>query len=281
MIPSHLHPACTKMARIFFGIGMIGISTQHFIYAEFRPVMLPAWPQWLQTPVLAYIIGAAITVAGALILAGRNTKTISLLLAGFLLFCLVFIQCPYVLFIQPTPSSHLFLWIDPLKELALAGGALVVAGAAIDTSKHVLYKVLEKLIPLGKFFFATTLFLFGITHFFYTEFAAALIPAWVPDHTFWTYLAGVALIGTGIAIFLKIKRRKISLLASAMLFLWLLILHIPRAIADPYGAKGNEITSVFEALAFSGIALGIALLPKKKRNNAIVTVANSKAVATG
>jgi hypothetical protein len=50
-----------------------------------------------------------------------------------------------------------------------------------------------------------------------------------------------------------------------MIFLWLIVLHIPRAIAEPYVAKGNEITSVFEALAFSGIALGIVLMPKKKK----------------
>jgi hypothetical protein len=57
-----------------------------------------------------------------------------------------------------------------------------------------------------------------------------------------------------------------------MLFLWLVLLHIPRAIAEPYVAKGNEITSVFEALAFSGIALGIALLQKKKNNKENVVV---------
>jgi hypothetical protein len=39
-----------------------------------------------------------------------------------------------------------------------------------------------------------------------------------------------------------------------MLFLWVILLHIPRAIADPHSGNGNEWTSVFQALAFSGIA---------------------------
>jgi uncharacterized membrane protein YphA (DoxX/SURF4 family) len=279
MIPAYLRPASITTARIFFGIGIMGIGIQHFIYSAFRPVILPAWPQWMQTPVLAYVIGVAIVAAGVLILLGRNTKTISLLLGSFLLFCLIFIQCPYTLFIQPNSPAHLGLWTDPLKELALSGGAFVMAGLSNDTPKHPLFTVIEKLIPLGKFFFATTLLLFGIDHFFYTEFVATLVPAWVPDHTFWTYLAGIALIGTGTAIILKIKRRKIALLASAMLFGWLLLLHIPRAMADPYGAKGNEITSVFEALAFSGIALGIAVMQKQVKSKTIVTVTSSKAVA--
>ncbi len=278
MIPAYLRPASITIARIFFGIGMIGIGIQHFIYSAFRPVILPAWPQWMQTPILAYLTGVVIVAAGALILLGRNTKTISLLLGSFLLFCLIFIQFPFTLFIQPNSPAHLGLWTDPLKELALSGGAFVVAGVSDATPKNQLFTVIEKLIPLGKFFFATTLLLFGLDHFFYTEFVATLVPAWVPDHTFWTYLAGVALIGTGTAIILKIKRRKIALAASAMLFLWLILLHIPRAIADPYGAKGNEITSVFEALAFSGIALGIAVMQKQIKSNTLIT-ATSKAVA--
>jgi len=39
-----------------------------------------------------------------------------------------------------------------------------------------------------------------------------------------------------------------------MLLIWVLILHIPRAMADPYSGVGGEWTSVFEALAASGVA---------------------------
>jgi uncharacterized membrane protein len=267
MIPPYLHPALVKTTRIFFGIGMAGIGIQHFIYSDFRPVIIPpAWPQWMHSPVLAYMIGAAIVIAGVFILLGKSTKAVSLMLGGSLLFCFLFIQCPYTLFVQPNSPAHLGLWTDPLKELALCGGAFIIAGLSADTSaKYALLTVAEKLIPFGKFFFSITLIAFGIDHFFYTEFVATLVPAWVPDHTFWAYLAGVSLIGSGVAIILKIKRRRIALLTSIMIFLWLIVLHIPRAIAEPYVAKGNEITSVFEALAFSGMALGIVLMPKKNK----------------
>ena len=268
MIPPYLLPVLIKTARIFFGIGMMGIGIQHFIYSDFRPVIIPpAWPQWIHSPIIAYIIGAAIVTAGIFILLGKSIKAVSLMLGSFLLVCFLFIQCPYILFVQPNSSAHLGLWTDPLKELALSGGAFIIAGLSPDTSaKYAFLTVTEKLIPFGKFFFSITMIAFGIDHFFYTEFVATLVPAWVPDHTFWAYLAGVALIGSGVAIILKIKRRRIALLTSIMIFLWLIVLHIPRAIAEPYVAKGNEITSVFQALAFSGIALGIVLTPKKRKD---------------
>jgi hypothetical protein len=107
---------------------------------------------------------------------------------------------------------------------------------------------------------------FGIDHFLYTDFVAGLVPVWMPGHLFWTYVAGVALIGSGISLMLNIKLVTVSLLLGSMLFLWLVLLHIPRAIADPLSGKGNEVTSVFEALGFSGMAFmigAVSLLQRK------------------
>ena len=73
-----------------------------------------------------------------------------------------------------------------------------------------------------------------------------------------------ALIAAGLGIIVNIKRRLAAILSGAMIFIWFVILHIPRAIADPHSGKGNEWTSVFEALAFSGIAFLIASQSKKQ-----------------
>lgn len=254
----------TKTTRIFYGIGIVGIGVQQFMYLEFRPVIFPASPSWIRaSAIIACLVGAALVVAGIFIALNKKAKTTSLFLGGFLLALLVFFQCPYVLFIQPNLAYHLGLWTDPLKELALGGGAFIMAGLADDElipRRNYILTGLEKLIPFGKVFFSITMISFGIDHFFYTEFVAGLVPSWFPDHVFWTYFAGVALIASGVSIILQIKIRSVALLLSTMLFLWLILLHIPRAIADPFGARGNEITSVFEDLAFSGVALGIAIM---------------------
>jgi len=258
-------------ARSFYGIGIAGIGIQQFIYPDFRPVIFPpAWPQWIHaSPIGAYVTGAALITAGAFIVLNKKTKATSLLLGGFLFLMFIAFQCPFIMFIQPNLPYHLGLWTDPLKELALSGGAFVVARMSGDDPqafrKNYLLVVLEKFVPFRRIFFSITMISFGIDHFFYTEFVATLVPAWIPDHIFWTYFAAVALIGSGVAIILKIRLRPIALLLSTMLFLWLILLHIPRAIADPRVDNGNEITSVFEALAFSGIALGIACTRRRRK----------------
>lgn len=158
-------------------------------------------------------------------------------------------------------------WGDAFKILAFSGGAIIVAGTFPRQPSTP--PLSEGMIFLGKLFFCTTLVVFGVEHFLYEAFVATLIPNYIPWHIFWTRFAAVALIGSGSVIIIDgILRvfhiyipnigRVVALLLGLMLFLWVFMLHIPRAIADPHSGNGNEWTSVFEAFTFSGIAFLIA-----------------------
>jgi len=244
-----------RAGRAFYGIGIAGIGIQQFIYSEFRPVLLAYWPSWMpDLNIWAYGIGAALILAGTIIIFYQKARMISLILGGFFLLLFVCSHVYYQLFLSPY-DFHLGSWTDGLKELTLSGGALVIAVSypeEIPTAANKLF------LTSGRIFFSIMLIAFGIDHFLYTEFVATLVPGWMPGHIFWTYFAAIALIGSGVCILLKIKIQSASILLGVMLFLWFIILHIPRAITDPHSGKGNEITSVFEALAFSGIAFVIA-----------------------
>lgn len=98
----------------------------------------------------------------------------------------------------------------------------------------------------------------GIQHFLFVDFVASLVPAWIPGHVFWTYFAGVALIAGGTGLILPQTVRLAAPLAGLMMFLWVLLLHIPRAMAAAPAQSRNEWTAVFEALTMSGIAFVLA-----------------------
>jgi len=244
-----------KAARAFYGIGVAGIGIQQFIYSEFRPVLLPYWPNSIPAPAIwAYITGAALILAGAIIVFLRNARTVSILLGAFFFLLFLCFHVYYQLFLSPY-DFHFGNWTDALKELALSGGAFVMAASYPEVKSFISNKLL---LTLGRIFFSIMLIVFGYDHILYKEFVAKLVPAWIPGPMFWTYFGSIALIGSGVCILLKIKIRLVGILLGTMLLLWFIILHIPRAIADPYAGKGNEITSVFQALAFSGIAFVIA-----------------------
>ena len=146
----------------------------------------------------------------------------------------------------------------------MAGGAFIIAGSVSEKNDNLLNRFLSRLISFGVVLFSMPMISFGILHFLYTKDASTLVPAWVPNPIFWTYLAGVALIGSGVAIILKIKRGLIAALLGTMIFIWFIILHIPRVMVSTAADKGDEITSALLALAYSGIALVIAAMKTER-----------------
>ena len=75
---------------------------------------------------------------------------------------------------------------------------------------------------------------------------------------FWTYFFGVVLVIDGLAIAFRIQLRLAGILLGLILLMFLIIIHIPLAIADPLGQNAFQLTRIFGALAFSATAFLIA-----------------------
>ena len=70
--------------RCFYGIGIAGIGIQQFIYSDFRPFILEYWPSWVPgVSIWAYLCGAALIIAGAIICFGKNARFVSIVLGSF------------------------------------------------------------------------------------------------------------------------------------------------------------------------------------------------------
>ena len=248
----------SAIGRGFYGTGIAGIGFATIYYSDFPYMLIPSEHGWMPgLTILAYVFGALLILAGACIVFKIRARLIALLLGSVLLliFCLYFI--PYQLIVSKN-NMHFGDWENAAKELALSGGAFVVAACFSEKNESIITRFLRKLIPSGAIVFAATIISFGIDHFLYAKGAAEYIPSWIPNHIFWIYVGGVALLGSGIAIILKIKLQLVAALLGTMIFTWFIILHIPKAIAAPVEDMGGEATSAFLALAYSGIAFIIS-----------------------
>jgi uncharacterized membrane protein YphA (DoxX/SURF4 family) len=206
-------------------------------------------PEHLQF--LAWLTGGLFIAAGIFIAVKKNSGTVALYFGWLLLLFFLVGHVPNRLGNSP---AMIGLWTDALKLLALAGGAFVIAENDSSAGRSNITATLKKTAFSGRYLFALMLIIFGIDHFLYIDFVKTLVPSWIPGKEFWAYTAGVLLIGSGLAIFIRFKLPLISGLTALMLFLWLVLLHIPRALTIT-GDDGNEIISVMECLAFTGIAL--------------------------
>jgi uncharacterized membrane protein len=258
-----------KTGRLFYAIGIIAIGVHQLILKDFRPEILPPFPEWahkyLAFPILASI---AFIIVGVLISGLVNSKVVSTrnicLYLGFCFLVLV-ITChlPYILIVSPDKATRLDGWFGAGEELAYAGGAFVMAGTFSNNNvgggaKNSFILFLEKFIPLGRIFYSLLIILFGCSHFVFTDFVSTMVPKWAGMPLFWTYFVGVALIGSGVSIIFKIWIRPIAFLLAIMLFLFFLFFHVPDAIANPHAGGGNEIVRATIALLFCGIALTLS-----------------------
>ena len=252
-----------NIGRILYGLAMAGIGFQIIYYHDFPYWLLPPKHSWIPgLVIIAYIFGILFVLTGACIVFEKKTQTTSLLTGTLLLLVFCFYFIPYQ-FMASSRYMHLLQWENAEKELAFCSGAFVIAGCYSETNKKTFYQSLGKLLPFGSILFSIPIISFGILHFLYAKDVADYVPAWVPARLFWAYFCGAALIGSGLAILLKIKSIPAATLLGIMIFIWVIILHIPRVVVSPVAYMGSEVTSALIALAYSGIAFVIAGTTKK------------------
>jgi uncharacterized membrane protein len=248
----------SNIGRIFYGLAIAGIGLLTIYYRDFPYMLIPPKHSWVPGLVmLAYISGGMFILTGTSIVFEKKTRLVSLLLGIVLLLIFCFCFIPYE-FIASSNYMHLVDWENAEKELALAAGAFVIAGCFPGKNESLLNRFSGKLTYFGAVLFSITMISFGTLHFLYAKAVADYVPSWVPNRLFWAYLAGAGLIGSGLAIILKIKPGIAATLLGTMIFIWFIILHIPRVIVSPVAYLGSEVTSAFLALAYSGIAFVIA-----------------------
>lgn len=249
-----------------FGVCIVAFGIQQLAYGDISANFVPVdYSTNIIYKVLAYPWGIAFTLTGFAYLFDKRVYEVALISGGVFLALFVFIYAPYFLFISDK-GRELMQWAPAVQCLSFTGASFIVAASCLRGAGHVnaVMKFLEKLIPYGGVFFSVMLIVYGLDHFVYIQFVSQMVPGWIPGHYFWTYLTGTALIGAGVAITFKIKLKLVASLLGIMIFLWLLMLHIPRAIHDPFAAHGLELTRVFVTIGFTGISFLMAYSNKEE-----------------
>lgn len=245
--------------RLLFSICVIGLGVYQIIYNNLRAVLDPGWPVHIPgRKIWVFIVGIVLIADGMAILLRKATRHAGLMLGVLFLLIVIAWHLPYMIFIHPY-NHHIAVWADLNKMLTLSGGAFIVAGLSSQFSSKGdneagKIKTSRRLITLGAIFFSLMLITFGIDHLKYVKFISPMVPSRIGNNFFWTYMTGIALIGGGIAVLFRKKFKMFIVLTGIMIFIWFIVIHIPRAIADPYVMNGNEIASALQALGFTGIA---------------------------
>ncbi|HLW85021.1 MAG TPA: hypothetical protein VKR60_07360 [Candidatus Sulfotelmatobacter sp.] len=109
---------------------------------------------------------------------------------------------------------------------------------------------LDKVVVLSNLCFAIPLAVFGAEHLAAAKFIMTLVPSFVPWHLFWAYFVGFALLAASLSIATKIQVRWSGLLFGIMMFLFVAMMDIPGALANP--KDRFSWTLLLRELAFGG-----------------------------
>jgi len=237
------------IGRAFYACALVAFGIQQFVFGEFVVGRAPAWPVGVPGQVVwAYLSGMVLIAAGLAIVFEVKAR-----LAGIVAAALIFVWA-LVRHVPEVAADGGFggAWTSAGKALALFGGAVAIVG--LESGEGASGRMLQiSRLCLGAF-----LVLCGIQHFHFPDFVAQLVPSWIPGAYFWTYFTGVALFAGGLGLVAPWTASLAAALSGVMVFLWFVLLHVPRALAAPPANSRNEWTAVVEAFAVSGIAFMLA-----------------------
>jgi uncharacterized membrane protein len=145
----------------------------------------------------------------------------------------------------------------------IVGVVLLIAGLVVVRRALAASHGLDKLIAAAGALYAAPLAVFGTQHLIVAQFIQLMVPAWMPLRLFWAYFVGVALIAGALSIVARKYVQWSAPLLAAMIFLFVLMIHLPNAVKVP----GNRIfwTVAIRDTAFAAGALVLAGIKTKER----------------
>ncbi len=234
----------TDLGRILFAVTFAILGALFLGFHDFALMFIPKIIPWRDVP--ATVIGVLLVAGGAGLLVRRTAAPSALLLAALLLLRVLF-QMRFVV-AEPLVEVHYEVVGETLVEIA--GAWTIFAMLARDGAARFGGTC------TGQILFALALLPLGLSHFFYLNMTAPLIPSWIPFHVMLSYFTGAAHFAAGVAILVNVLPRLAATLEAVMVSLFTLIVWVPAVFAAPMSrANWGEIVA---SAAISGAAWAVA-----------------------
>jgi uncharacterized membrane protein len=243
------------LANLCFAIPLAIFGAEHFSGARFIMLAIPSYMPWRLF--WAYFVGVALLCA-SLSIATKIQVRWSALLFGIMMF--LFVAMLHIPRALVNPSARI-PWTIVIREMSFAGGAWILAGAAMRGQSG------SKLTIVGRVLLAIAAIFFGVEHFLHPANCPGvplekLTPAWIPGRLLVGYLTGAILLVAGICVLLNKKARIAATYLGTWLVLLVLFIYVPifvAQISDPNVAAQIEGINYFaDTLLFGGAILALA-----------------------
>jgi uncharacterized membrane protein len=214
------------LGRRVYGGGAILLGVVQWAYGSFAEVWLPVPADLPGYAVLAYASGGVLILGGLAVNISRAAAAAALALAAFFAAWMFVLYGPLAI----AKPGNWGVWQAIAESTVMAAGGVLAwtHGPAAGETRAAAVSRAARLV------FGLCLLVFGVSHFVYAKFTAAMVPAWLPpSQLVWAYLTGVAQIAAGLAMLSGVRARLAAILLSVMYAAFSLLVHIPSVIAHP------------------------------------------------
>lgn len=250
-----------RFGELLLALLMIYSGIMHFKFARFVAGIVPAWLPWHLF--WAYFTGTALFAAGLSIVVRKQTRLAATLLGALLTLFVLLIHAPSMInSITHKPEDIKVLWSfngtgginNALKDVALTISAFLLALTQRTNSSPSWNSRTRTLVV----FFALVMVIFGVEHFFYTNYTPGVpswsfVSFWIPWRLFWGYATGAAMLICG-AMILFNQRQLLAAITLGWMILSVAALTYLFRLAAGEGSYG-ELTNTMKDLAVAGGAL--------------------------
>ena len=102
--------------------------------------------------------------------------------------------------------------------------------------RHLAFATGVRGVRVARVIYALAMIAFGLSHFFFLQLTAPLVPAWLPWHVGWAYFTGAAYLAAGLAILLGVCARLAAVLSAVQMGGFTLLIWVPMAVAGTLSA---------------------------------------------
>ena len=214
-----------SVGHAVFSATMIALGILGLLKGDFTQVFQPVPKSMPAREALAYCCAVLCLTSGAGLLwrqtAATAARVLLVLLVLWTLLCKV-----------------RFIVLAPLVEgswQSFGENAVVVAGAWVlyvwfagDWDRQRLaFAVGGNGLRVARVLYALAMIAFGLSHFFYVELTAPLVPGWLPAHVFWAYFTGVTYLLAGAAMVAGLQAALAAALSTVQMGLFTVLVWVP------------------------------------------------------
>jgi uncharacterized membrane protein YphA (DoxX/SURF4 family) len=207
-------------ALTFIALGLLGLCT-----GGFAPVWQGVPEGWPAREALALACDLVALDCGIGLFWRRTAVPAAGVLLGWQLLWLLVFKLPDILRAPLVEGPYQSCGQN---AMFVAGAWAFFAGLTADRHAHGLDFVAgERGVRIARVFYGLAMLAFGLSHFFYFDLTAPLVPGWLPAHTFWAYFTGGTYLAAGVSVLTGVLARLAATLSAIQIGLFTVLVWGP------------------------------------------------------